>query len=115
MMNVVAGCSFLGNSREQDGNWQQYRERVSGPQIGRYASGRPVVTAGVDLKGKINSAVARPPELKGVAGICLDGVDASSSTSFSAFSVEAVDWEVSRSTQPKHPPESLTGNRCLSQ
>ena len=57
---------------------------------------------GVDFKGKTNSALARPPSLERVTGICLEGVEASSSTS----SVEAMDWEVSTYT-PKAPLQNL--------
>ena len=73
------------------------RKGSQGHELVDILSGRAAVTAGVDFKGKTNSVVARPPLLERVAGTWLEGVEVSSSIFFSAFSVEAVDWEVSRS------------------
>ena len=113
----LQAAAFWENSREQDGNWQQYQERVSGPQIGRYASERPAVLIGTDFIGKTNSAVARPPLLERVARICLEGVEASSLT-IDSFQLSL--WKQWTGKYPgpcnqNTPPEFLTKKRYLCQ
>ena len=110
----LQAVAFWENSRVQDGNWQRYRERVSRPQTGKNGSGIPAMTVGTDFKGKISSAVARPP-LAGVDGVCLGILEVTSSivASVSISSMEMVDLEVSRSLWPKHPSKISSKNEVL--
>ena len=54
------------------------------------------MTGGIDFKGKTNSAVARPPLAGRLAGVFSGKLEVVSSIVVSTFSVETVDWEVSR-------------------
>ena len=73
------------------------------------------MTAGIDFKGKISSAVTRLPPLGRVDGVFswILGVASSIVVPVSVSSVEMVDWEVPRSLQTKHPSKISSKSEVL--
>ena len=72
------------------------------------------MTMGIDFKGKTSSAVARPP-LSGRVGGVFPGileVAPSIAAPVSVYTVEMVDWEVSKFSWPKHPSKISSKMRC---
>ena len=44
----LQAAAFWENSKEQDGTWQCYQERISGSWSSKNGSERPAITVGMD-------------------------------------------------------------------